>query len=77
MREIKFRAWTGKEMYYQDDQYLASFVRRAVPKIIGGHGGDDYRDHESYLPNGGDIAAGSLVEGWQFWRCIRQQFIPP
>ncbi len=42
-------------MYYQDDQYLVSFVRRAVPMIIVGHGGEVYREHESYLPNGGNI----------------------
>lgn len=54
-RTIKFRAWTGKEMFYQDKQYLASFIRRVVPKIILDHGGENYREHESYLPNGGVI----------------------
>lgn len=55
MRVIKFRAWTGKKMIYQEKQYLASFIRRIVPEIIGDHGGGDYREHESYLPNGGVI----------------------
>lgn len=52
---IEFRAWTGKKMMYQDDQYLGSFIRRVVPRIIEDHGGEHYREHESYLPNGGDI----------------------
>lgn len=55
MRIIKFRAWTGKEMFYQERQYLGSFIRRAVPQIIQGHGGEGYKGHESYLPNGGNI----------------------
>jgi uncharacterized phage protein (TIGR01671 family) len=57
-REIKFRAWTGKEMYYQDNQYLASFVRRAVPKIIQAVDAKNWgtQTHESYLPNGGNIS---------------------
>ena len=57
MRAIKFRAWTGKKMFYQEKQYLASFIRRAVPKIIVDHDEQAaYREHESYLPNGGDIS---------------------
>ncbi len=55
MRKLKFRAWTGQQMLYQDQQYLASFIRRVVPKIILHHGGSEFRDHESYLPNGGVI----------------------
>ena len=55
-RTIKFRAWTGEEMIYQEKQYLASFIRRVVPKIILHHGGTNYREHESYLPNGGVIS---------------------
>lgn len=54
-RKIKFRAWTGKQMIYQDQQYLASFIRRVVPEIIQDHGGKHYVSHESYLPNGGVI----------------------
>jgi hypothetical protein len=53
---IEFRAWTGKKMIYQDNQYLGSFIRRVVPQIIWGH--DEtagYREHESYLPNGSVI----------------------
>jgi hypothetical protein len=55
MRDIKFRAWTGKEMIYQDKQYLASFIRRVVPQIIRDHGGEPFSQHESYLPNGGNL----------------------
>lgn len=55
-RELKFRAWTGKEMIYQDRQYLASYIRRIVPKIMLHHGIEEYREHESYLPNHGNIA---------------------
>lgn len=55
MREIKFRVWTGKQMIYQDKQYLASFIRRIVPRIILDHGGEAFYQHESYLPNGGLI----------------------
>lgn len=54
-RVIKFRAWTGKKMMYQEKQYLASFIRRAVTAIMIDHDIEDYRDHESYLPNGGVI----------------------
>lgn len=47
-------------MIYQENQYLASFIRRVVPQIIQdgprqGHGISDYREHERYLPNGGTI----------------------
>lgn len=55
-KAIKFRAWTGQEMIYQEKQYLASFIGRIVPKIMLHHGIDDFRQHESYLPNGGDIS---------------------
>lgn len=55
MRGIEFRAWTGKRMIYQDKQYLASFIRRVVPEIVRDHGGESFRQHESYLPNGGVI----------------------
>ncbi len=50
-RIIKFRAWTGKQMVYQDEQYLVSFIRRVVPQIIVDHGGKAFSQHESYLPN--------------------------
>lgn len=52
-RKIKFRAWTGKQMMYQDNQYLASFIRRVVLQICLEHGST--QQHESYLPNGGII----------------------
>jgi uncharacterized phage protein (TIGR01671 family) len=59
MRAIKFRAWipakvvgehdyhsNGKaEMFYQDDQYLQSFLRRAYMMDCG-------REHESYISEG-------------------------
>ena len=54
MRAIKFRAWTGKKMFYQENQYLGSFIRRAVAEINLDHDREP-REHESYLPNGGDI----------------------
>jgi uncharacterized phage protein (TIGR01671 family) len=41
-------------MFYQEDQYLASFVRRAVAEILFDHG-KEQREHEGYLPNGGEI----------------------
>ena len=58
MRDIKYRAWTGKQMFYQEDQYLASFIGRAVSLIIQGHDPNDpgAHRHESYLPNGGNIS---------------------
>lgn len=52
---IEFRAWTGKKWFYQDNQYLGSFVRRAVSEIIMDTTGEFSSGHESYLPNGGDI----------------------
>lgn len=56
MTHLKFRAWTGKHMFYQGDQYLASFIRRAVQQIIEDSSGkQSTQEHESYLPNGGDI----------------------
>jgi uncharacterized phage protein (TIGR01671 family) len=59
MREMKFRAWIpakevgeqdyhsdGKaEMFYQEDQYLQSFLRRAYMMDCG-------REHESYISEG-------------------------
>lgn len=47
-REIKFRVWTGKRMFYQDDQYLGSFLRRACMHITHDEGHDE-KEHESYL----------------------------
>lgn len=40
-------------MIYQDNQYLASFLRRVVLQICLEHGST--QQHESYLPNGGNI----------------------
>lgn len=51
-RTIKFRAWTGKTMMYQEKQYLGSFLRRVVTQIMLEHGSDEPREHESYLPKG-------------------------
>lgn len=65
---IEFRAWTGKKMIYQDNQYLGSFIRRVVPRIIEDHGGEHYREHESYLPNGGTID-----EYLQQFTCIKDK----
>ena len=47
MTELKFRAWIPKEkrMFYQDTQYLGSFIRRAVLFISG-------RGHEKYVDGG-------------------------
>jgi uncharacterized phage protein (TIGR01671 family) len=44
MREIKFRAWIEKDkyMFYQDNQYLNSFVRRVCMFLAD-------MEHESYL----------------------------
>lgn len=53
--QIEFRAWTGKKMIYQDNQYLASFIRRAALQIMLDHEGTYIMEHESYLPNGGTI----------------------
>lgn len=55
MREIKFRAWTGKYMFMQDDQYLGSFIRRAVSEICSDSAGVMSTGHESHLPNGAAI----------------------
>jgi uncharacterized phage protein (TIGR01671 family) len=56
MSNLKFRAWTGKELFYQEDQYLASFIRRAVSAICRDSGDTmGAETHESYLPNGGNI----------------------
>ena len=57
MREIKFRAWTGKQMMYQDAQYLASFIRRAVLQINLDDERGFQQAHESYLPDGKPIDA--------------------
>lgn len=54
-RIIKFRAWTGKQMMYQDKQYLGSFLRRVVMQIMLDYGSDEPREHESYLPKGTTI----------------------
>lgn len=54
-REISFRAWTGKTMMYQDQQYLGSFLRRVVLQIMLEHGSDAPKEHESYLPKGTTI----------------------
>lgn len=54
-KAIEFRAWTGKKWYYQNGQYLASFIRRAVSEIIMDTTGEFSSGHESYLPNGGNI----------------------
>lgn len=51
-RTIKFRAWTGKQMIYQDKQYLGSFIRRVVTQIVLEHDDEVVREHESYLPKG-------------------------
>lgn len=44
MKDLKFRAWIPKDnfMFYQGDQYLCSFIRRANQLQFGGSG------HESY-----------------------------
>ncbi|MGH2478150.1 MAG: YopX family protein [Ktedonobacteraceae bacterium] len=49
-RTIKFRAWTGKQMLYQDQQYLGSFLRRVTMQIMLDDGSSEPREHESYLP---------------------------
>jgi uncharacterized phage protein (TIGR01671 family) len=45
MRVFRFRAWspTAKKMFYQENQYLASFLRRFVTLETGAAA------HESYL----------------------------
>lgn len=47
-RKIKFRAWTGKKIFRQEDQYLASFIRRLCPMITEAEG-NEIATHESYL----------------------------
>lgn len=54
-REISFRAWTGKQMMYQDQQYLGSFLRRVVMQVMLDHDMDAPKEHESYLPKGSKI----------------------
>lgn len=54
-RPILFRAWTGKTMMYQDQQYLGSFIRRVVTQIILERDDEVVREHESYLPKGTNI----------------------
>jgi uncharacterized phage protein (TIGR01671 family) len=54
-RIIKFRVWTGKQMLYQDEQYLASFIRRAVLQINLDNERGFQQAHESYLPDGKSI----------------------
>lgn len=54
-RPILFRAWTGHTMMYQDNQYLGSFIRRVVTRIMLDNGMDEPREHESYLPKGKTI----------------------
>lgn len=54
-REIKFRAWTGRQMMYQDKQYLGSFIRRVVTRVMLEQGSEKPMEHESYLPKGRTI----------------------
>lgn len=54
-RTIKFRAWTGKRMLYQEKQYLGSFIRRVVMQIMLDHNIDGPMEHESYLPKGSTL----------------------
>lgn len=51
MREIKFRAWTGQTMLYQEKQFLGSFIRRVVMQVTIDIGAEEM-EHESYLPKG-------------------------
>lgn len=51
-RPLLFRAWTGRTMMYQDNQYLGSFIRRVVTRIMLENGSGEPREHESYLPKG-------------------------
>lgn len=55
MREIKFRAWTGRQMMYQDKQYLGSFIRRVVLQINLDSERGFQQAHEAYLPDGKSI----------------------
>ena len=52
MREIKFRAWTGKTMFYQKDQYIGSFIRRACGHVDRDTQGGYGMEHESYITEG-------------------------
>ena len=52
MRALKFRAWTGKSMFYQEDQYLNSFLRRAMGQIDVDTQDGMGRQHESYIEGG-------------------------
>ena len=45
---VLFRARVGDKLYYQDDQYLTSFLRRVIRDI--NYDNDIMSDHESYLP---------------------------
>lgn len=54
-RAIKFRAWTGKQMLYQEQQYLASFIRRTVLQINLDSERGFQQAHEAYLPEGKSI----------------------
>lgn len=42
-------------MMYQEQQYLGSFLRRVVTRIMLEHGSDTPMEHESYLPQGKSI----------------------
>jgi hypothetical protein len=55
MKPLKFRAWTGKQMLYQDKQYLASFIRHVVLQINLDSERGFQRAHEAYLPDGKSI----------------------
>lgn len=55
MKPLKFRAWTGKQMMYQEQQYLASFIRRVVLQINLDSERGFQQTHEAYLPDGKSI----------------------
>src|SRR5579875_3842483 len=55
MKPLKFRAWTGKQMMYQDQQYLGSFIRRVVLQINLDNERGFQQAHEAYLPEGRSI----------------------